>query len=1246
MNEDADFLEYCQLVGDAFVHCPDDVPDADRKLKPDNSILEKLNARASQFVNRVGARRAGGNTFNGKLSAPEFKARLYVCTELAKWMYQQTRLLHSNIVLDERRIDKGGAVQEFAIPYYTHGAKGPTRIPRLAPSLGFVPLRRNSYQFPDFFPEVKVAKRRAPDLLDAHFMHAYLFLLVGLGSGGVFENRISQAVANAYARHWKKDRKSMLKKVLGIEAVRDNKNVFGADPIEVPEVTAPRFDNGVSERRKLYLSLISAFDQWLNALGNWWVGTQWQFDQWATFSSDVEQRLNIVFREEAEILWELLQFYSAALNGTLDDNVDQLLELFWISKKNNGKRNITERGRNLLTWAKINNKISEETVQALIGSIPQKGANRDVSGRIGASRLIIPIHALLMALPPPKGVYRCEIAFQAINDADKHAVIKSAWCFASINMPELLRDPRNAKALLEKPVGKQKVLVSLMVDPVSRARFKEAYRDTIISYGRAALRSAVSAIMGRNMSHNIGSHVLARYASKIKGEAVRGDNNKADHRGEFLAYLQRRMDFLAETATSDKAFWSQPLSLKEQLGRLNYQEQQGRLASGANPIILSHISGKESLLASVEYGLPDEACRSGNGYFSGKEDEDIWFSCPGGEVGVHALFVILENIIRNSSRHGSGGGAAADGKTETIHVFVHADHNEGGSELFKLEILDPRTKLETDGRLRKNGMNEDQKKSDAARAATEEQQLVCSDRHSIVDMNGKRKRLICLPMEINSFLHDEPFLDPSGNPNPQFWGLREMQICAHYLRGFPLSGLEGRLDGTHPVLEADCHKLPDGSHCLKYTLYLQRAKLMTVVTDELGEWDRNILRQKGIVVLKGPDIEKGVGWLQIAQAARGYAFMVVDDRIDIPEDRSVRASLPVRTFECANDDISRVIKNACDGQDWMESLHEHWADLCKNQKKGWKIKPLYGIALWANQAPNIGSPTEPPAKGGLFWVQRESNGNLAPLPETLEVWHAKLESTVIAAAWVEHAGADDFNEVVCARLGHAAVLPKTNGNQNEADRVWISAEVAFSDSPHAAFLCGCRVGSGWELLAAAVPRVVVLDERVQSERTRNVRNMHLEKLWPLMGVWAPGKPSNQDAGEENGGVRGCDLDAPDFGKIKGFLTKPAQRADQYPIDFLVIHLTILERLSKETGNTLQETLNTLKGGTEAETAEIIVVTGRGVPSMARRLSDDRMDTVRYLPISALLESLVARPSKLALMRVLWSAGRPDESSNQ
>ena len=61
-------------------------------------------------------------------------------------------------------------------------------------------------------------------------------------------------------------------------------------------------------------------------------------------------------------------------------------------------------------------------------------------------------------------------------------------------------------------------------------------------------------------------------------------------------------------------------------------------------------------------------------------------------------------------------------------------------------------------------------------------------------------------------------------------------------------------------------------------------------------------------------------------------------------------------------------------------------------------------------------------------------------------------------------------------------------------------------------------------------------------------------------------------------------------------------------------------------------------------AEVAVVTGRGVATFGRSLSESNRSGLgkrtRYLPVSAFLEYLVRRPSKLGLMRVLWSASKP------
>jgi hypothetical protein len=720
----------------------------------------------------------------------------------------------------------------------------------------------------------------------------------------------------------------------------------------------------------------------------------------------------------------------------------------------------------------------------------------------------------------------------------------------------------------------------------------EARASKSLSEGilRHAVRTAAAAIMGRNMSHNIGSHVLARYSSKIGSEKIEVRDDKADSRGEFLAYLQRRMDFLAEVATSDQAFWSESLWLHEQVGRLNYTRQKERFFPN-DPIVLKYITGKDSLPASVEWGRPTSLLDAGGGIAATASEisKDYLIACPGGEMGIHALFVILENVIRNSARHGS----STEAENETVKIFVHAI-DEGDTEFLTIEIIDPRAPLN--------------------------------------EIDDEEVRETRPHLKINKMLK-EKLVNPDGTPNPRNWGVREMQICAHYLRELSFSDLDSLPHESHPVLRAGVHSLGAGRGCLKYTLYLKRAKLTAVVMRSGSSRDADELRRRGLHV---ECLESGMDpdWKQIATRTGGYGFLLVEEGISIPgAGTSGRASLPVRTMNFSKVKIDEAIDGALrsSGTEWMERLHKEWAEICRDKRAAWANKPLWGVVVADNLALKYGDVALPsgPAQlsEGLFAVNkvddRKARSRIAPLPDDASIldWHRNLHGHAIAAAWIAHPFMQELR-LGGASLGQAALVAKNP----EESRMWISAEAALSDSPHSAYLRACTHGTGWEILAAAVPRVAVLDERVQSSLDKVVRgDLKLRHAWFCMGVWVPWKNSPSE-------LLNCDLDTPSFVDCQKFLKRPTDKDEQFPIDVLVVHLTVLERLKQERRKSLKETLAELVAGTEASEAEIVIVTGRGVPAVD-------IDNVRYLPISALLESLVMRPSKLALMRTSWSSGR-------
>jgi hypothetical protein len=119
------------------------------------------------------------------------------------------------------------------------------------------------------------------------------------------------------------------------------------------------------------------------------------------------------------------------------------------------------------------------------------------------------------------------------------------------------------------------------------------------------------------------------------------------------------------------------------------------------------------------------------------------------------------------------------------------------------------------------------------------------------------------------------------------------------------------------------------------------------------------------------------------------------------------------------------------------------------------------------------------------------------------------------------------------------------------------------------------------------------------------------------------------------------MDEPTFNPCHGYLVGLNKT-----VDYAIMHLTVLEKLNDErrrddANETHLKTIEVLIRGTPAASATVMIVTGRGVSTFARSGRDLALaKRVRYLPVSAFLEYLARRPSKLGLMRVLWSASSP------
>lgn len=790
---------------------------------------------------------------------------------------------------------------------------------------------------------------------------------------------------------------------------------------------------------------------------------------------------------------------------------------------------------------------------------------------------------------------------------------------------------------------------------------------------RAAVRTAVSAIMGRNLSHNIGSHVLSRYGSEMRQHAYPTVENAIDPRTEFLAYLQRRMDFLAEVATADQAFWARSISLKDALARLDIeketdlyrvkpQDARTGVETARTPILLSYITGKD-LPATVKWGSP-----------GGSEFADQSFACPSGEVGIHALYVILENIIRNSARHAPTAGEGVSKQPVAVYVVPGSSVGGGASEsgkpsadLLEIQLVDPRSQWgssnEGDG----------------------EKLLTTINR--ILRANG----------DGDDHVHSEAhLLDAQGEVNPKNWGVREMQICAQFLRGLPLSELEGER-ADPPVLKANPYDLGDGNWCLAYQLWLQRARDVALVYSEAAgiacgdDASARGIRHFPVRVTQ----DRPIDWAPIIGEASKYGIVgVAQDLIDgleawICADTSGssdtgapaqpvsrRHQMPMRWVEADQEVLEGLAGSDSDRRyGALATLNLAVARkylMNGDYKKGWlgegPINLLYGIEgddASAESAAKIADACESIADRLRFTtvgIDVLRGGGDRIVRQTALAWmnepSRKPGEKGLAFAWLDHAS-DAFLELKkCPGFLYAG-LPYPEASRRS---IWTSVESTRSASVHREILQRVRgtmkitpviSADLAELVSAASARVVVLDERIQKSRGDEVASVTLHRAWANSGIWCPRHPEDflkeDDEGEtgkfsSHDPALACDLNSPNFGKLQAYLKAPTRLLQQCPADVLVVHLTILERITKDKRLTEGknysegEVLRELVHGTSCESAQVVVVTGRGVPAAAWK-RDGGIDA-RYLPISAVQEYLVSRPSKLGLMRVLWAARAP------
>ena len=210
-------------------------------------------------------------------------------------------------------------------------------------------------------------------------------------------------------------------------------------------------------------------------------------------------------------------------------------------------------------------------------------------------------------------------------------------------------------------------------------------RDYIKFVQLEAIKSAVSAIMSRNMSHNLGSHYL--YYTKAQLDKLSSSigewGPKVRGASKVLGYVQARMDYLATVISNDKYPYG-AVNFKSQIfdeltvdkfSKRHFDES--KKDQRITNYLLANLIKSENFTVPdiIDDNTPDGYSRldicvklyneetKKYDYFSGydtvQHDEtyvknrlsNLYIALPGGIMSSHALFNVIENFIRNSAKY-------------------------------------------------------------------------------------------------------------------------------------------------------------------------------------------------------------------------------------------------------------------------------------------------------------------------------------------------------------------------------------------------------------------------------------------------------------------------------------------------------------------------------------------------------------------------------------------------------------------
>lgn len=345
-----------------------------------------------------------------------------------------------------------------------------------------------------------------------------------------------------------------------------------------------------------------------------------------------------------------------------------------------------------------------------------------------------------------------------------------------------------------------------------------------------AKKSALGSIIARNMSHNLGSHVvnyikhncwvlgqvldknkdgnfsfdlkeIGQYTSNPSEVIIRWQDENGKYQNflnsglfNFFEYMNQRMEFIANVISSPP---STPITM-------NFNHDLVKKIIQKNNYIKDFIAKSElkQNKANLEIINENES--------SSPSVKDI--SIPDGWIGAQGFYTIIENFIRNSAKH-----SFRNQKDLKISIKIK-DHplTEYENDFYQVEVSD------------NLGNGDDVIK-------------ILKDKGVVLNVkksNGFNENTINICPD---------FVSNEGEIIPSFWGIKEMFVGACYLQGIDINQFNNKKDDN--ILQYSV----DNNGNLKCTFSLLKPKTLLIITNSENSNDTKLLNFKDRFKEKGVD---------------------------------------------------------------------------------------------------------------------------------------------------------------------------------------------------------------------------------------------------------------------------------------------------------------------------------------------------------------------------------------------------------